>query len=126
MIVWLREPDVLAMHLELIREHGGSPGLRDEGLFQSALARPLNLANYGDPDLFELAAAYAFGLVRNHAFIDGNKRIGFAAMAVFLELNGYELTAPQTAAVEMVLSVATGEAAEADIAAWLRAHVRPR
>jgi death on curing protein len=125
-IVWIDEREVRAMHLELIADHGGSAGMRDAGLLESALARPQNIAAYGNPTLYELAAAYAFGLTRNRAFIDGNKRIAFAAMAVFLEVNGYELTAPQVEAYEAMLGLAAGEMTEVQLAAWLQKHVRPR
>lgn len=111
------------MHLELIAEHGGSAGVRDNGLLQSALARPQNIATYGNPTLYELAAAYAFGLTRNHAFVDGNKRIAFATMAVFLELNGCQLAAPQVDAYQAMLALATGEMTEEQLASWLERHV---
>src|SRR5688500_8117089 len=114
------------MHLELIAEHGGSPGVRDAGLLESALARPRNIAAYGNPTLYDLAAAYAFGLTCNHAFIDGNKRIAFVAMVVFLEINGYELSAPQVEAYEAMLALAAGEMTEAQLAVWLEKFVRPR
>ena len=108
------------MHLELLAEHGGSAGIRDDGLLQSALARPRNAAAYGSPTIFDLAAAYAFGLTRNHPFIDGNKRTAFAAMAVFLELNGYELVAPQVDAYQTMLALAAGEMPEVELASWLK------
>jgi len=123
-IVWLDDREVRAMHLELLAEHGGSAGIRDDGLLQSAMARPRNIAAYESPTIFDLAAAYAFGLTRNHPFIDGNKRIAFAAMAVFLELNEYELTAPQIDAYQAMLSLAAGEMSEAQLAAWLKHHAQ--
>jgi death-on-curing protein len=123
-IVWLDEREVRAMHLELIAEHGGTAGIRDEGLLASALARPQNLAAYGSPTLYELAASYAYGLCKNHAFVDGNKRIAFAAMAVFLEINGYELFAPQIEAYESMLAMAAGEMTESKFASWLKPNVR--
>lgn len=112
------------MHGELIAEHGGSGGVRDAGLLESALARPKNIAAHGNPTLYELAAACAFRLTRNHAFIDGNKRIAFAAIAVFLEVNAYELTAPQTEAYQAMIALAAGEMTEAHLAKWLEGYVR--
>jgi death-on-curing protein len=123
-IRWIDEREVRAMHLELIAEHGGSSGVRDAGLLDSALARPRNIATYGTPNLYDLAAAYAFGLTRNHAFIDGNKRIAFATMTVFLELNGYELNAPQPEAYESMIALAAGDMTEVQLASWLQRHVR--
>ena len=121
-MTWRRliEGVVLAMHDEQIAEHGGSLGVRDAGLLASALARPQNQAAYGDPSVFDLAAAYAFGIIRNHPFVDGNKRTGFLAAYVFLSLNGWELTASEIEAVVTVLALATGDIGEADFAAWLR------
>lgn len=124
--VWL-DPDVLrAVHEEQLAEHGGAAGTRDEGLFESALARPRNLAAYGDPDVAELAAAYGFGLARNHPFIDGNKRTAFVAVELFLELNGHELTATDADCVMTLLAVAAGQMDETTFARWLRQHSRPR
>lgn len=117
---------LLLLHDESLAEHGGVPGLRDEGLLDSALARPLNLTAYGDPDLAALAAAYGVGLAKNHAFIDGNKRTAFLAVGLFLALNGQRLVATQTDATLTMLAVASGEMSEDDFAAWLRAHVAPR
>lgn len=99
---------------------GGADGVRDEGLLESALARPENLAAYGDPDVFDLAAAYAFGIVRNHAFVDGNKRTAFVTAALFLDLNGKSLAAPEPEATATMLAFASGEVSEAEFAAWLR------
>jgi death-on-curing protein len=99
-------------------------GLRDEGLLESALARPQQLFAYGKPSLFDLAAAYAFGLVRNHPFLDGNKRIGFTTAVVFLELNGYRFAASEVDATIQTLALAAGELDEADYAAWLKANSR--
>jgi death-on-curing protein len=110
----------------LIAEHGGSPGLRDEGLLESALARPVNLLAYGDPDLPAPAAAYAAGIIANHPFVDGNKRSGFAAAATFLDRNGFELTASEVAATRMTLGLAASEVSEDQYAAWLRANITRR
>jgi len=106
--------------------HGGASGLRDAGLLDSALARPLNLVAYGDPDLAELAASYAFGLAQNHPFVDGNKRAAFLAAGLFLGLNGYRLTASQAEATVAVFGLASGEIDEPTFAAWLRGRVRAR
>ncbi len=117
---WLKEAVVLALHDEQLAEHGGSEGLRDEGLLSSALARPHNLFSYGDPSVFDLAAAYAYGIVRNHPFVDGNKRTGFLAAYVFLALNGWQLIASEADAVAVVLALAQGEMQEAEFSAWLQ------
>ena len=124
--MWLQAAVLRAVHDEQLLEHGGASGVRDEGLFESALARPLNLAAYGEPDVAELAASYGYGLARNHPFIDGNKRTAFVAVELFLALNGHELTADDPACVLTMLTVAAGTLAEPDFAAWLREHIRPR
>ena len=124
--VWL-DPAVLhAVHEEQLAEHGGASGTRDAGLFASALARPENLAAYGEPDAATLAAAYGWGLARNHPFVDGNERTAFVATELFLVLNGFELTADDAACVLTMLAVASGEMSEDDIAAWIRTHLAPR
>jgi death-on-curing protein len=120
---WLGELLVIAVHDEQLAEHGGRAGLRDLALLQSALARPLNLAAYGDPDAFDLAATYAFGIARNHPFADGNKRTAFVAAAVFLLDNGHEIEATDEAIVTVMLSVSAGSTSERELAAWLRASV---
>jgi death-on-curing protein len=117
---------LLLLHDESLAEHGGAAGLRDEGLLDSALARPQNLIAYGDPDAAALAAAYAFGLAKNHPFVDGNKRAAFLAAGLFLALNGLRLVATQADATLTVLALAAGEITEEDFAAWLRTHVVPR
>lgn len=115
-----------ALHEQLIREYGGASGVRDPGLVESALDRPRNRWHYEeDVDLPDLAAAYGWGLVKNHGFVDGNKRIGATAIGVFLGLNGHELEAPEPELVSAILAVATGEWSEADLAAWIRDHVVP-
>jgi death-on-curing protein len=124
-VTWLDAREVRAIHFELLAEHGGLAGLRDEGLLESALARPKNLLAYGSPSLSELAAAYGFGLARNHPFFDGNKRTALAAVAVFLDVNGYELVALQTEAVTTILRLAAGELSEAGLAAWIAASIQP-
>jgi len=123
---WLRENVVIAMHSEQIAEHGGSPEIRDGGLLSSALARPQNQAAYGEPSVFDLAAAYAFGIISNHPFMDGNKRTGFLAAYVFLSLNGWELVASEAKAVAAVLALAVREMDEADFSNWLKDHAIER
>jgi death-on-curing protein len=123
---WLDRRALELLHDESIAEHGGAPGLRDEGLLESALARPLDLAAYGAPDHAALAAAYGVGLAKNHAFVDGNKRVAFLSVGLFLALNGYRLQATQAEATLTMLAVAAGSLDEAGFAAWLRGHVRDR
>jgi death-on-curing protein len=120
---WVSEDVVLAIHDEQLAEHRGMKGLRDESLLQSALARPKNLAAYGTPDVTDLAASYAVGIARNHAFIDGNKRTALVVAAgVFLPLNGYKLTASDGETVRVMLLVADGSMVEQKLALWFRAH----
>ena len=114
------------LHDESLAEHGGRPGLRDEGLLESALARPHQLLAYGEPDLAALAAAYAFDLARNHAFVDGNKRLAFLATGLFLGLNGHRLVTTQADATLTMLALAAGDLGEDEFAQWLRAHIQPR
>jgi len=122
--IWLDVTDVTAYHAEQIAEHGGSEGLRDRGLLESALARPLNLATYGKPTVFELAAAYAFGIAKNHSFVDGNKRLAFVASVTFLELNGWKFVATEEDAAIAFLGLAGGRVTEQDLARWLKARSR--
>lgn len=124
--IWIDPSVVLAIHDEQLAEHGGATGVRDAGLLDSALSRPQNLAAYGDPDHAGLAAAYAYGIARNHPFVDGNKRTAFVAAELFLALNGFELTAEDTDCVLTMLALAAGELDEAAFAAWLRRHAQPR
>jgi death-on-curing protein len=121
--IWLLGSVVGAVHEEQLAEHGGAVGLRDKGLLDSALARPLHLAAYGDPDAAALAAAYGFGLARNHPFIDGNKRTAFVAVELFLQLNGWRLTANDVDCVLTMLSLASGTLSEDAFADWLRGHM---
>ena len=123
---WLDKRLLTLLHDESLAQHGGASGLRDEGLLESALARPLNLVAYGQPDHSDLAAAYATGLAKNHAFVDGNKRAAFLAVGLFLGLNGYRLTATQSDATVAVLALAAGDLGEPEFAAWVRANSRPR
>lgn len=123
---WIDQRALLLLHDESLAEHGGSAGLRDAGLLESALVRPRNLLGYGSPDLAELAAAYGVGIARNHPFIDGNKRAALLAVGVFLALNGYRLVATQEEASLTLLALAAGQMQEADFATWIRAHIRRR
>jgi death-on-curing protein len=122
--VWLSRQLILAIHDEQLAEHGGSAGMRDEGLLESALARPLNRAGYGEPDGAELAAVYAIGIVRNHPFVDGNKRTGFAALFMFLALNGADFEPPEVDATVAILRLAAGGMTDDEFIVWARAHVR--
>jgi death on curing protein len=119
---WMLRETVLAIHERLIDEFGGLAGLRDEGLLDSALNRPPQRFHYGKPNMFELAAAYAGGLVRNHPFLDGNKRIGFLTAVLFLEINGYEFNANEVDATVKTLALAARDLSEAKYAAWLKAN----
>jgi death-on-curing protein len=123
---WLTKPIVLALPRAQLAEHGGSPGLRDEGLLESALARAeQKLAYEPASDLATLAAAYGFGLARNHAFVDGNKRAAFMAMYVFLGLNGYDLEAPEPEVVRTIERLASGKVSERQLAEWVRVVMQP-
>ena len=122
---WLDIDIVLDFHAEQLALFGGADGIRDRGLLESALARPINKFAYGETDLSALAAAYGFGIARNHPFIDGNKRTALAAMIVFLGLNRIDLDAPQEAATVIVLSLAAGEITEDVLARWIAGHSRP-
>jgi death-on-curing protein len=124
--IWLLRSLIDAAHDAQIAEHGGVDGLRDEGALDSALARPVNLNAYGETDVFRLAAAYAFGIVRNHPFVDGNKRTAFLAAYVFLHVNGHEIVAGEVSAVTAVLALAAGEIGEEEFTKWLRRNCRSR
>ena len=117
---WVDRTALVLLHDESLAEHGGAAGLRDEGLFESALARSRNLAEYENPDIASLAAAYGVGLAKNHPFVDGNKRTAFLAVGLFLALNGYRLRASQIDATKAMLAVAAGDLSEPDSAAWIR------
>lgn len=116
---WVDRQVLIAIQNELLNRFGGLAGIRDEGLLDSAINKPKNLIAYGQPTVFELAASYATGLVKNHPFLDGNKRIGFMAAYVFLGANGWSLEATEEEAVLETLELAAGERTEADYAAWL-------
>ena len=118
--VWLDNAVMMAVHDEQLAEHGGISGVRDKGMFESAMQRAPNLMHYGTPDYAELAAGYGVGLAKNHPFLDGNKRTAFVATELFLALNGYVLTADDVACVLTILAVAAGEVDEASFANWLR------
>lgn len=120
--VWIDKQALLLLHGESLAEHGGAVGMRDEGLLDSALARPLNHALYENPDFADLAAAYGVGVAKNHPFVDGNKRAAFLCVGMFLALNGYRLQATQLEATTAMLALAAGELDEAAFAHWLRQH----
>ena len=123
---WIDKSALLLLHGESLAEHGGGAGLRDEGLQDSSLGRPLNLDSYGQPDAADLAASYAVGLAKNHPFIDGNKRATFLAVGMFLYVNGYRLKADQAQATLVMLGVASGDVQEAEFASWLRERIALR
>jgi death-on-curing protein len=117
---WLRSDAVQAIHKRQIAEHGGQDGLRDVGLLESALARPLNIHAYRpEADIADLAAAYAFGIIKNHPFIDGNKRTGYVVMETFILLNGYSLTATQPEKYLTIITVADGNSTEDELSGWI-------
>ena len=118
--VWVGEAVVLAMHERLLAEHGGAQGLRDAAMLDSAPARPRQLYAYGDPDVCDLATAYAAGIVRNHPFVDGNKRVAFMTAYVFLARNGLRLVASEVDVAQIVSALAAREIDEAELAKWLR------
>ena len=126
MIVWIGKPLILAIHDRQLAEHGGGSGVRDDGLLEAALARPHQLQAYGEPppDLAALAASLAFGLARNHPFVDGNKRTAAVACETFLILNGAMLEADDLALYPVYVGLAEGSLSEAKFAAWLRQHLR--
>ncbi|MEN8175606.1 MAG: type II toxin-antitoxin system death-on-curing family toxin [Pseudomonadota bacterium] len=118
--VWVRDDVIIAIHERVLADHGGPSGIRDSGLLESALTRPQQIHAYDDPDLAELAAAYTSGIIRNHPFVDGNKRVGFMAAYVFLATNGVAVTANEASAVQAVLGFAAGDLTEKQFAQWLR------
>ncbi|HTI70759.1 MAG TPA: type II toxin-antitoxin system death-on-curing family toxin [Candidatus Limnocylindria bacterium] len=122
--LWLDIPAVLAIHDCLLAEHGGASGIRDLGLLESAIEKPRHLFAYGHPSLFDLAASYAFGLAKNHAFIDGNKRTAFVVAVVFLDTNGCELRAGEVDATLAMLALAASEMTEPEMAGWFRENSR--
>ncbi len=120
---WLESALIHAVHAEQLVEHGGGAGVRDVNLLESALARPRQLAHYGEPDAADLAASYGFGLARNHPFVDGNKRTAFVATELFLAINGFDLMAPDAECVVNMLDLASGKLSEVEFAAWIRKNM---
>jgi death-on-curing protein len=124
--LWVSKKAVLAMHSEQLSEHGGSNGIRDETLLDSALAKPLNVFAYADkPDIFRLAASYAFGIARNHAFMDGNKRTALVVSITFLDRNGWDIVAPKEEVYFTFLHLAEGSLSEEELADWFRNNAVP-
>jgi death-on-curing protein len=117
---WLSYEQVVSIHSRQLRRFGGAPGLRDEGMLRSALESPINKWQYEQAELPELAAAYAFGLAKNHAFVDGNKRIAFMTMVVFLRLNGVQFAPEPAHATAIILALAAGEVSEESLTRWIR------
>lgn len=122
---WVLDSVAIAAHAEQLAEHGGADGVRDMGAFESAMARPRNLAGYGEPDAAALAAAYAYGIARNHPLADGNKRTAAVVSETFLAVNGFSLTAGDAEVVVTFVALAAGELAEDELADWFRAHLVP-
>ena len=121
--IWVSRDAALAAHIEQLAEHGGGEGIRDEGLFESAMARPQNRAAYGAPDAAELAASYAFGIARNHPFIDGNKRTALVVSELFLAKNGLRLDSGDAETLVVFLDLAAGELSEGELADWFRERI---
>lgn len=121
--IWVDHAVAIAAHNEQLAEHGGAAGVRDMSMLESAMARPLNLIAYGDPDLADLAAGYAFGIARNHPFVDGNKRTAAVVSETFLILNGHALDCDDVELVTTVLALAAGELSVEALAGWFRAHI---
>jgi death-on-curing protein len=121
---WLDPRLAQALHAEQLAEHGGAAGIRDAGLLTSALSRPQNLASYGNPDVADLAAAYAWGIIRNHPFVDGNKRVALILCETFLIINGYELDADDVSLTMAFVELAAGTMDEATLAKWLQSRIR--
>lgn len=123
---WLTEKLILTLHAESLHRFGGGPGIRDQGLLERALGRPRNRYAYGDdPSIFELAAAYGYGIVRNHPFVDGNKRAGLLAARAFLFQNGYRFVPEEAETVHVIEGVAAGEVSEAELTQWIKAYAEP-
>jgi death on curing protein len=124
-VIWIQDEVVIAIHHQQLTEHGGLEGIRDEGLLQSALCRPKNLLAYTDSalDLADLAAAYGYGIVKNHPFVDGNKRTAYIVMRTFLKLNGHDLQASDEDKYQIWIDLATGILSEIELAEWIRNHV---
>jgi death-on-curing protein len=123
MTLWLTRETVYAIHDEQLAEHGGAAGVRDPGLLESALARPLNAASYGEPDLAELAALYALGITRNHPFVDGNKRTAYVVLETFIRINGQRFPVSDAMAVVAMQDLAGNEITDAEFIAWVRENI---
>ena len=124
-LAWIDARDVIALHTRLLEQHGGFPGLRDRALLESALARPRQHYSYSEnADIIQMASLYAAGIIRNHPFMDGNKRTGFIAGILFLELNGFEFVAAEEDVIATVFALAAGELDEAGYADWLRSNTK--
>ncbi|URW75119.1 type II toxin-antitoxin system death-on-curing family toxin [Sphingomonas donggukensis] len=123
--IWVESAVAVAAHEEQLAEHGGAAGLRDANILESAMARPQNLVAYGDPDIAELAASYAFGIARNHPFVDGNKRTAAVVSETFLMLNGHRFACDDVELVVTFLALAAGELTVDALSAWFRNHVVP-
>ncbi len=119
---WISKHAVLAIHAEQIAEHGGASGIQDEGALESALARPRNLFSYGKPSIFDLSAAYGYGIVQSHPFTDGNKRTGLVVSALFLDLNGWKLNAPEAVTVDLFFRLADGKVTQKALSGWFEAN----
>ncbi|MDJ0534467.1 MAG: type II toxin-antitoxin system death-on-curing family toxin [Xenococcaceae cyanobacterium MO_207.B15] len=117
--IWIKEAVVIAIHRRQLAEHGGSDGIRDKGLLKSALSRPKNQLAYGNPTIFDLAAAYGYGIANNHPFIDGNKRTSYVVMRTFLKLNGYDIQASAIEKYQIWMSLANNQINEAELANWI-------
>ena len=123
---WLTRDECLALHDMMLSQHGGIAGVRDENMLESALARPQQIFHYGKPNITELAAAYAAGIIKNHPFLDGNKRTGFVLGVLFLELNGYRFTATEEAATQAILDLAAGKIRENALTAWITENAKTK
>jgi death-on-curing protein len=123
-LIWIADGVVLAIHRRQLAEHGGLEGIRDQGLLESALARPKNLLAYSEspPDVASLAAAYAYGIVKNHPFVDGNKRTAYVVMRTFLKLNGYDIQASNEEKYQIWMALAAGKLSEEELAVWIKKH----
>lgn len=122
--IWIKESVVIAIHRRQLAEHGGSDGIRDKGLLESAMYRPKNLLAYGNPTIFDLAAAYGYGITKNHPFIDGNKRTSYVVMRTFLKLNGYDIQASESEKYQIWIGVANNQISEAELAIWIEKKSR--
>jgi death-on-curing protein len=124
-LLWITREVALAAHTKSLLDHGGAEGVRDEGMLESALSRPQNLAAHGEPSIYDLASALGYDLAKNHPFVDGNKRTALLCVYVFLGLNGHELDADEAEAAAITVDLAAGAVSEADFSLWLKANCRP-